>query len=495
MSRGINMYQLKEILRLYYELNLSQRDIAKALGVSAGSVNNYIKKFTSSKHSWPVSDSVLDSIVKPEPAIFDFSSVHTELKSHKHMTLQLIWEEYLQAGKTKLSYSHFVYMYRNWKKSQPSSMRLTHIAGEKVFVDYAGDTVAVIDSETGAIKHAQIFVGVLGASNYTYFEATWSQKLENWIGSHVRMFNHFGGVVSIIVPDNLKSGVIKADRYEPELNRVYAEFARHYGTAIVPARVAKPKDKSKVEGGVLIIERWVLMRLRKQQFIGLQQLNDELRILMHDVNNRKLQKQNGTRQSQFAEIDKPVLKSLPAIAYEFKQYKRSTVGPDYHVELNRHYYSVPFQYVRQVTDIWYNEHMVEIYLRGNLIAKHVRRMNPGTSSSVEHMPDKHKKYVEWTEERCRIWSKTIGISTMQWVERALTTAHSENARRSCLGLMSLAKKYGNQCLESACEYALNVGATHRKELILILEHNLELVQLNDEPQIIHENIRGGNYYA
>jgi transposase len=318
MSRGIMMFQLKEILRLYYELELSQHDIAKSLNISSGSVNSYINKFINAKHHWPVSDEILQSITKATSPTLDFSLVHTELKSHKHMTLQLIFEEYSAAGKTKLSYSHFTYQYRQWKKTQPSSMRQIHVAGDKVFVDYLGPTIEVIDSETGKIRRAQIFVGVLGASNYIYLEATWSQKLENWIGSHVRMFNHFGGVTSLIVPDNLRSAVTKSDPYEPELNRVYAEFARHYATVIAPARIYRPKDKAKAENGVLIVERWVLMRLRKYTFTGLQQLNDELRRLMVDVNNRKLQKLPGTRQTQFNEIDQPSLKPLPVIAYEFK---------------------------------------------------------------------------------------------------------------------------------------------------------------------------------
>ena len=498
MSRGIIMFQIKEILRLHYELQLSQHDIAKSIKISSSRVNKYLNDFAASGYEWPVNDDILESLAKSPSPTLDFSLVHTELKSHRHMTLQLIFEEYRTVGKTKLSYSHFAYQYRKWKKTQPSSMRQTHIAGEKVFVDYAGPTVSVIDSETGEVRQAQIFVGVLGASKYIYIDATWSQKLENWIGSHVRMFTYLGGVTSLIVPDNLKSAVTKADRYEPEINRVYAEFARHYATVIMPARIYRPKDKANAENGVLIIERWVLMRLRNHTFTGLKQLNDELRRLMVDVNNRKLQKLPGTRQLQFDEIDKPALKPLPNLAYEFKQYKRSTVGPDYHVELHRHYYSVPFQYIRQETDIWYNEHTVDIYLRGMLIAKHIRKLNPGNSSSPEHMPEKHKKYVEWTEERCCIWAKSIGISTLQMVKQMLTQTHSENARRSCLGLMSLAKKYGNERLEAACSYAFQVGARTRKDLITILEHKLEQINLSDSgetPLITHENIRGSSYYA
>lgn len=415
MSRGIIMLQVKEILRLHFELNLSQQQIAQSLKLSCGCVNKYLKKFVELGYTWPVADAVLHNMSSNPPATVDYAEVHTELKSYKYMTLQLIWEEYAKEERTKLSYSHFARLYREWKKTQSATMRQVHIAGEKVFVDYAGPTVSVFDSETGVLKQAHIFVGVLGASNYTYFEASWSQQLMNWIEAHVRMFNHFGGVVSLIVPDNLRSAVAKADRYEPDINSAYADFARHYGVAI----------------------------------------------------------------------------------YEFKYYKRGFVGNDYHIELLQHYYSVPYQYIRQYTDIWYNDRIVQIYIRNKLVASHTRSINNGQTSLPDHMPVKHKKYVEWTEERCLVWAKSIGVAALGLVEQMLTTTHSENARRSCLGLMGLAKHYGNERLEAACSYALQVGAFSRKYLVAILDNKLDQVNVNDNDKSIplHKNIRGGGYYA
>jgi transposase len=404
----------------------------------------------------------------------------------------------VDAKKTKLSYSRFAYQYRHWKNHQPQSMRQVHIAGERTFIDYCGDTVAVVDTETGEIRRAQIFVGALGASDYMYFDASWSQSIENWITSHVRMLNYFGGVTSLLTPDNLKAATTTADRYEAEINRTYAEFAKYYGTAIMPARPYKPKDKAKAECTVLIVQRWVLMRLRNMTFYGLEQLNTELRKLMEFANNRKFKKMPGTRREMFKMLDQPALKALPLIPYVFKQYKKGKVGVDYHVELLHHYYSVPYKYIGFNVDIWYNAQVVEIYANLECLSKHVRSINHGNTTISEHMPMNHKKHVEWTEERCRIWAGTIGISTLYLVEKMLTSAHSEHAKRSCLGLMSLAKEYGSGRLEAASTYALQVGAITRKQLIAILKSNLDQVVISTEeesPAVLHENIRGSQYYS
>lgn len=498
MSRGITMFKIKEVLRLHYELNLSQHDVSASLNISSGSVNKYIRKFELSGLTWPVPDDQL-VLIFPKQAliVIDFGVVHMELKRHKHMTMQLLWDEYIASGKTELSYSHFARQYRDWRDIQPQSMRQTHIAGEKIFVDYSGDTVAVTDSETGEVRQAQIFVGVLGASSYIYMEATWSQRISDWIGSHVRMLNRLGGCPTVITCDNLKSAISYVSRYEPEINKSYAEFARHYGIAIVPARPYKPKDKAKAENGVLIVQRWALMSLRNMVFNGLAELNVELRRLMQEINNRSFKKIPGTRQSAFESIDKPALKPLPAVAYVFKQYKKGRVGIDYHVELLKHYYSVPYQYIGQTVDIWYNDHLVSIYVHNNLIAQHISAGGHGTTSLPVHMPEKHKKQIEWTDERCIAWAKTVGVATWHLVEQMLVEAHSENARRSCLGLMGLAKKYGTTRLEEVCCYGLQIGVRRRKHLIAILEHNLDRKQsgTDDSAVIYHENIRGSKCYS
>ena len=500
MSKGIIMSKIKEILRLHHDLKRSQHEIAKILNISSSSVNKYLKDFASLNMKWPYPDEIIKEYLQKSPTTehaIDFAVVHAELMRRKSMTLQLILDEYHEEGKTKLSYSHFANQYRAWKKRQPQSMRQTHIAGERVFVDYCGDTVGVIDVDTGKIRQVQIFVGVLGASNYTYFDASWSQSLPNWITSHVRMFNYFGGVTSLVTTDNLKAAVTKADRYEAELNRTYAEFAKYYATAIIATRPYKPKDKAKVENAVGIVQRWVLMRLRKMTFYGLEQLNAQLRILMEFVNNRPFKKMPGTRKQMFEMLDKPALKPLPEIEYIFKQYKKGRVRLDYHVELSHHYYSVPYKHVGCAVDIWHNEQIVEIYVNLECVAKHIKANNPGNTTINSHMPERHKKHVEWTSERCRTWAGTVGVSTLHFVERLLLTVHSENAKRSCVGLMSLAKKYGTQRLESACAYALQVNAITRKQIIMILEAKLEQVivsDVEDAPIIIHENIRGNEHY-
>lgn len=505
MSKGIVMSNIKEILRLHYELELKQHEIAEILGISSSSVNKYINHFTALGNPWPFSNEFIASQLRRSSGVsnIDFAVVHAELMRHKSMTLQLIWEEYHSEGKTELSYSYFAKRYKCWKRRQPQSMRQVHIGGDKVFIDYCGDTIGVVDSETSEIRKSHIFVGVLGASNYMYFDASWSQSTENWITSNVRMLDYFNGVPSLLVPDNLRSAVDCADRYEAEINRTYAEFARYYGTVVMPARPYKPKDKASAECGVLIVQRWVLMRLRNMTFTGLEQLNTELRRLMKFVNNRRFKKMPGTRQEMFEMLDQPALKPLPSLAYEFKQYKKARVGGDYHVELSHHYYSVPYQYVGWSVDIWYNAQIVEIHGNLECLAKHVRSMSRGNSTISAHMPVGHKKRAEWTEERCRTWANTIGMSTLHLVEKMLASAHSENAKRSCLGLMSLAKLYGSERLEAASSYALKVGAITRKQMISILKSNLDQVIISDTGSttaespnvIIHENIRGPEYYV
>jgi transposase len=418
----------------------------------------------------------------------------------RRMTLQLVLEEYVRDGKTSISYSHFARQYNNWKDKQPSSMRQTYAAGESLFIDYSGDKIKVIDSETGEIKLAEVFVGVLGASNYIYLEATWSQKLPDWIGSHKRMFEHFDGVPRILVIDNLKSGVTNPALYEPDLNPSYAQFISHYNTSVIPARPYKPKDKSKAENGVLIVQRWVLMRLRKMTITGLAELNQILRELMHEVNDRKFKKLPYNRHTAFITIDKPALMPLPAIAYNFKLYKQSRVGPDYHVNLFGHYYSVPYHYVNEVVELWYDSHVIEVYTAsGKCIAKHIRSINPGNTTLTQHMTERHKKTVEWTPERCLLWANTVGVSTGHFVGQMLEKVHNIHSRRSCLGLMSLSKRYTPERLELACSYALTIGGATRKDLIVILVNNIEGLLLAESDSanaatIIHDNIRGAQYY-
>lgn len=389
-AKGISMRKIKTLLRLHHESKLSQHQIANSLHVSVGVVNKYLKRAKSAGLSWPLPVEYDDEALLKEQlqgvakkplttsSNIDFAYIHQELK-RKNVTLQLLWEEYRSTVLYSVSYPHFCLLYRNYKNTQPHSMRQTHKAGDKAFIDYAGQTVDIIDYDTGEIRAAQIFVGILGASNYTFAEATFTQQLPDWIASHRRMFEFFNGVPALIVPDNLKSGINKSCRYEPDINPTYADFIEYYGTAVLPARPAKPKDKAKVENAVLIVERWILARLRNQTFFSLAQLNCVIRELIRELNNRPFKKLPGCRLSAFEEIDKPALKPLPVYPYEFTYFKKGRVHIDYHVQLDSHYYSVPYQYIGKEIECRYTSTRVECWYQGKQIAIHVRSYKKGKS--------------------------------------------------------------------------------------------------------------------
>jgi len=379
-------------------------------------------------------------------------------------------------------------------------MRQEHKAGEKLFVDFCGQTVAVIDPETGESRWAEIFVAVLGASNYTYAEATWTQGLENWIGLHVRTFEYLGGVTSLVIPDNLKSGVSKPCRYEPDLNRTYQELAEHYGVAVIPARVRKPKDKAKVEVGVQVVERWILASLRHRQFFSLSELNEGIWELLERLNGRPFKKLPGTRQSQFEALDRPALKPLPRERFEYAEWQKERVGPDYHVEVAGHFYSVPYQLVGQELDVRVTAEGVECLHGGQRVACHVRSHDRGGSTTVrEHMPRHHRHYAEWTPQRLVKWAQETGRSTSEVVETILTSRpHPHQGFHSCLGLHRLAKRYGPERLEAACRRALRIGGLSYKSIRSILERGLDRqeppTEASEAPPIVHDNIRGAEYY-
>lgn len=512
-TKGVSMRKIKSALRLHYECKLSQHQIAKSLGLSVGVVNKYLKRAITAGIGWPLTKELEDEEVlnnrlqlqqrHPKSALIDgidFVVVNHELK-RKGMTLQLLWEEYTASVTKPISYSHFCLRYRQWSKTQPQSMRQTHKAGEKAFVDYAGQTIELIDPDSGEIRTGQIFVGILGASNYTYAEATWSQQLPDWISSHRRMFEFFGGVPALIVPDNLKSGIQKACRYEPDINPTYADFIDYYGTAVIPARPGKPKDKPKVENAVLVVERWILARLRHRTFVGLVELNAAIRELLHYLNNRPFKKMPGCRASAFTEIDKPALRELPKHPYELVEIKRARVHIDYHIELNQHYYSVPYQYIGKEVLLRFTLQRLECSYQGKIIAMHPRSYQKGRHTTLpEHMPKAHRKHMEWTPGRFLTWGAQIGAATNRYVKYLLESKpHPEQSYRSCLGLLNLARRYGNDRLEKACERAWILGARTRRSVASILEHKMENEALpalqNPAPQPInHANLRGKNYY-
>ena len=380
-------------------------------------------------------------------------------------------------------------------------MRQEHKAGEKLFVDYCGQSVDVTDPTTGEINEAQIFVAVLGASNYTYAEATFSQSLPDWIGAHQRAFHFFGGVSELVVPDNLKSGVSKPCRYEPELNPTYQDFAEHYQTAVLPTRVRKAKDKAKVEVGVLFVERWILASLRNRRFFSLVELNQAIAGLLEKLNNRPFKKLPGTRRKLFEALDKPALRPLPQTPYQFAEWKKARVHIDYHVEVQGHYYSVPYQLTGRQLDVRITAHTIECFHKGQRAASHLRRYKPGGFSTLpEHMPKSHREYSKWTPDRLLNWASKTGPCTAKLAKGVMESrAHPQQGFRSVLGILRLEKMYGPQRLEAACNRALEIKSISYKSVSSILKRGLDLTAAEDKkketPLLDHQNIRGAGYYS
>jgi transposase len=507
------MRQIKDILRLRHDAGLSLREIARSLNLSVGVVSKYLQLAATAGIGWPppvdLDEDALALKLQPAPAanpptipLPNFAELHQELR-RKGVTLQLLWEEYAQANPSgHYSYSHFCVLYREWRHRLSPTMRQTHAPGDKLFVDYCGPTVPVIDALSGEVRQANIFVAVLGASNYTYAEATFTQQLHDWVRSHVRAFEFFGGVPRLLVPDNLKSGVNKACRYEPALSRTYAEMLEHYDTAALPARPYKPRDKAKVEVGVQIVERWVLARLRKLTFFTLTDLNAAIRRLLDALNHKPFKKLPGSRHSHFESLEKATLKPLPPRAYEYAEWKKARVHIDYHVEIDGHYYSVPHSFIKRQLDVRITATTIECFLNHQRIAVHPRSDRKGGHSTItEHMPKSHRAHLEWTPGRFLNWAISIGPHTRDLVQSLLTNRpHPEMGFRSCLGLLSLEKRFGKERLEAACRRALALSAPTRSSVLSILEKGLDSQPLPDSESeaaatpLVHENVRGAAYY-
>ena len=506
-----SMRQIREILRLKWEAGLSDRQIARGCGLSRPTVAKYVSRAAACGLSWPLPASLddvqLERMLYPPrpPAPFvpgpepDWTAVHRELK-RKGVTLQLLWDEYKAAHPQGIQYTTFCVHYRRWFGKQELVMRQDHRAGEKLFVDYAGQTIGVIDRESGEVQAAQVFVAVMGASNYTYAEATGSQRLADWIGSHVRAMTFLGAVPEIVVPDNLKSAVSRAHRYEPRLNRSYQEWGEYYGTAILPARPARPRDKAKAEQGVLLVERWILARLRDRQFFSLAELNAEIARLLERLNDRPLKKLSGSRRSLYESLDRPAMRPLPARPYTFAEWKTVRVHIDYHVEVGGHYYSVPYQLVKQQLDARFTANTVELFHKGQRIASHRRADHRGRHTTVaQHMPSGHRAYAEWTPQRLVRWAEQSGPATTELIGHILATrVHPQHGFRSCLGIMRLGQRYGDARLEAACRRALALGAHAYKSIESILKNGLDRKPLPaptpEAPVIEHLNLRGPDYF-
>jgi transposase len=508
------MRHVREVLRLK-STGVAIREIARRLGSAPSTVRLTLKRSVSAGLCWPLekdlSDGELEQLLFAETSNKkghrrlvepDWSHVHYELKRNKHVTLQVLWEEYIAREPNGFRYSRFCGLYRQWQGQLSVTMRQSHAAGDKLFVDYAGDTVPVIvDRLTGEIREAQIFVAVLGASSFTFARASWTQTLPDFIDCHVRAFEAIGGVVHLLVPDNTKTAVIKACLYEPVVNRSYTDMAHHYGTAVLPARPRRPRDKAKVEQAVLIIERWLLGRLRHQTFFSLAEVNQAIARLLYRLNEElPIRRLGVTRRQLLEEIDRPALKPLPLEPYVLAQWRICRAGIDYHVEVADHYYSVPYRFARIEVEVRYTLRTVEIFLKGERIAVHQRMSGNHKHTTVpDHMPSAHRRYQGWTVERIRQDAKAIGPATAALCELILQDRpHPEQGFRACLGIVRLARSYGVQRLEAAADRAIDLGTRSYGSLKSILDNNLDRQAREQRPRdvtpIDHSNIRGPRYY-
>jgi transposase len=430
----------------------------------------------------------------------DFEAIHTELLSHKYVTLELLWREYKRVYPEGYQYSYYCELYRRWAKKLDIYLRQEHRAGERMFVDHAGPTVPVVDRDTGLVKEASIFVAVLGASSYTFCEAVWKRDLPSWIGSHNRAVEFFRGVTEVTTPDNWKTGVKDPCYYDPELNPTYRDWAEHVGTVIIPARVRKPRDKAIVENGVLIVERWILAALRHRTFFSLAELNGAIRELLTRLNHRKFKKLDTTRARLFEEVDRPDLKPLPTTPFEFAERKKATVHPDYHVEVDHHYYSVPYRYQGEKVEVRFSEKTVEILFDGKGIATHIRSYVPGKHTTrEEHRPEKHRD-LKWTSSYMVDKGREIGPATAGVLKQIMEQRkHPELGYRACLGVLRFGKRYSNERLEAACRRAIAMNASSYKSIKSILENSLdreplESVEIPAAHSEVHSNVRGSAYY-
>jgi transposase len=506
----LSMRYIREVLRLHYCVGMSQRTVARSLGLAQGTVSKYLNRTRRAGLTWPLpaeldDDVRLENRLYPPPSELpsderpqpDWAVVHRELR-RASVTLMLLWEEYCDTTSDGFSYSWFCERYKEWAGRLKPTLRQIHVAGEKLFVDYSGHTMEVIDGLTGEVLTAQIFVAVLGASNFTYAEASFTQSLPDWISSHVRAFTFFGGSARQTVSDNLKAGVTRACFHEPMVNRTYADLARHYKTAILPARPYHPRDKAKVEVGVQIVGRWILARLRNRRLFSLAALNEAIRGLLVDLNNRALRSWGRSRRELFDELDRPALTPLPDEPYEYAEWKRCRVNLDYHVEIAKHYYSVPHSLVRQEVEARITQKTVEIFLRGKRVASHLRSTLPHRPTTVaEHMPSSHRRHRDWTHERIRCEAAKVGPDADTLIDVIVRSRpHPEQGFRSAIGILGLVKRYGSERVDAACARALLLSARSYKSVAAILKNGTDKTAppTQDAPILFHSNIRGRGYY-
>ena len=508
-GQRLPMRKIRDVLRLRAG-GMSKRQIAASLAISPTAAGDCLRRARCAGLTWPLpedlSDQALEQLLYPPPQVTaqdrrpqpDWAVVHRELR-RPGVTLQLLWEEHRCTHPDGYGYSRYCELYQAWKQRLSPTMRQSHVAGERMFVDYAGTTLEVVDGTTGEVHTCQLFVATLGASNYTYAEATFTQCLVDWIGSHVRAFAFFGGITAQIVSDNLRSGITKACFYEPAVNRTYAEMAAHYGTAIVPARPGKPRDKAKVEVAVQVATRWIVAKLRNRRFFSLTELNAAIRELTTQLNDRVTRHLGTSRRALFDEVERPALKPLPVEPYVYAEWKQCKVALDYHVEVAHHYYSVPHTLLRETVWVRVAAQTVEVFHRGNRVAVHLRASSDRRHTTIrEHMPSSHRRYADWTPERIRRQAGEIGRNTAALVEIIMRERpHPEQGFRASVGIIRLAKSYGRERLEAACGRALEIGARSYTSVNSILKSNLDAKRpavATDGPSIVHSNIRGPGYF-
>ena len=510
-AERVSMRKIRDVLRLTHALGMSRRLVGEATGIGKTAVGEYVRRAAVAGLSWPIPDEIDDAELErrlfppPDAASCtsrtepDWSHNHAELK-RRGVTLALLWQEYRAEHAQGYAYSWFCERYSDWRKRISPTMRQTHLAGEKLFVDWAGDTMPVFDPTTGEEHRARIFVAALGASNYTYAEARWTETLPDWIGAHVNAFAAIGGVSKALVPDNLKAGITKPSRYEPGINRTYQDLADHYGCVVLPARVMKPRDKAKVEVAVQIVQRFVLAKLRNRRFFSLVELNAAIRDCVMAINAKVMRRVGKSRNELLETIDRPALNALPTTPYSYAEWKRARVAPDYHIEVAGHYYSVPSKLIREMVEARITSATVEIFHKGQRIASHafsaVRKRH---TTITEHMPSAHRRYAEWTPAKMMSEAALIGPAAIALVEAIMKAKpHPEQGFRSCLGIISLVRTYGSERVEAASRRGNDIGATTYGSIKSILQNGLDKAYANskapDGPPIRHANIRGRGYY-
>ena len=503
------MRKLREVLRLSYSAGLSIRKISASTKISVGSIQSILKLAVQLKITWPLPEDWDDqtlalkfyprSDAQPSAKFQEpvWTDVHMELKK-KSLTKQLLWEEYKTGRPDGYQYSAFCSHFGEWEARLQLSMRQEHRAGEKLFIDFSGDGIEIIDPKTGEVRVAKLFVAVLGASSLTYVEPVLAEDLPNWTQCHVNALLFYGGATAIWVPDNLKAGVTKPDAYEPELNPTYANLAQHYGVAVIPARVRRPKDKAKVEVGVLLAQRWIIAALRKRQFFSLAEVREAVKPLVEKLNSRPMRRLKKSRRQLFEEIDQPALKPLPAREWEFAEWKQTKVGFNYHVEFKEHSYSAPHALAQRAIELRATACTVEVLLDGLRVASHVRDDSPGYTTLKEHMPRAHRDYAEWDPPRLISWATKVGAGTAALVEGIMSRRpHVQQGFKACMGVMSLRNTYKDDRLEAACMRAVRMNAFSYKSVKAILKSGLDREDLTaaaDVPLPEHGNIRGSDYY-